>query len=96
MFFVYVLKSLKDGNYYVGQTNSLEKRLKSHFYGKVLSTKNRRPFRIIGYKKFKTRSEAMWVEHNLKMHGDKKKKFIDSLYKERPPARRAYGPEGGD
>jgi len=101
MFFVYVLKSLKDKNYYVGQTNNIEKRLQLHFHGKVLSTKNRRPFKVVGYKTFETRSEAMWIEYNLKMHGDKKKKFIDSLYKERPPARRvsdpgAYGPEGGE
>lgn len=67
----------------MGQTDNIEKRLKEHFLGKVLSTKNRRPLRVIGYKVYKTRSESMWIEHNLKLHGDKKEKFIDSLYKEK-------------
>ena len=96
MYYVYILKSLKDDKYYIGQTNNIENRLKQHFYGKVISTKNRRPLQVVGYKVYETRSEAMWIEHDLKKHGDKKKKFIDNLFKERPPARRAYGPEGGD
>jgi len=82
-YFVYVLQSKKDNNYYIGQTNDIEKRLSQHFNGHVLSTKNRRPLRVVGYKIYQTRSEAMWIEHTLKMHGDKKKKFIDSLYKEK-------------
>lgn len=85
MYFVYVLKSLKDDKYYFGQTNNIENRLKQHFYGKVISTKNRRPFKLIGYKQYKTRNEATWVEYNIKKHGDKKKQ-----------SRRAYGPEGGE
>ena len=95
MYYVYVLQSKKDGNYYIGQTNNINKRLNQHFYGKVLSTKNRRPLRVIGYKSYETRSESMWAEHKLKLHGDQKKKFIDSLYKERPPALKGLWPGGG-
>lgn len=79
MFYVYVLKSRKDGNYYIGQTNSIDRRLNQHFMGKVLSTKNRRPFEVVGYKSYETRNESMHIEHMLKSHGDQKKKFIDSL-----------------
>lgn len=86
MFYVYILKSLKDGNLYIGQTNNIERRLRSHFYGKVLSTRDRRPLKVVGYKIFKTHNQARWVEYNLKKHGDKKKKFIDNLFNERPPA----------
>lgn len=97
MFYVYVLKSLKDGKYYFGQTNNIKTRITQHFYGKVLSTRNRRPLKLVGYKIYQTRSEAMWMEHKIKSHGDQKRKFINSLFKEeRPPARRAYGPEGGE
>lgn len=87
MFYVYVLKSLKDGNYYIGQTNNIESRIRLHFCGKVPSTKDRRPLKLVGYKTFKTRSESMWMEHKMKNHGDQKKKFIGSLFDERPPAR---------
>ncbi len=87
MFYVYVLKSLKDGKYYFGQTNNIKARIRQHFYGKVLSTKDRRPLRLVGYKTYATRSESMWMEHKIKTHGDQKKKFINSLFeKERPPA----------
>ncbi len=41
MYYVYVLRSTKDGNLYVGFTKNLENRLKQHNTGLVDSTKNR-------------------------------------------------------
>ena len=38
-FYVYILHSEKDGNFYVGFTNDLNKRIKEHDDGKVASTK---------------------------------------------------------
>jgi putative endonuclease len=108
MFYVYILKSLKDGRFYFGQTNNVDKRLKQHNQGKVKSTRYRRPFKLVGNKKFKTRNEARWFEYNLKHHSDKKYKFLKELgidiqklkdnrnYKYKkwgPPARRASGSE---
>ncbi len=48
-YFVYVLKSEKDGNFYVGYTADLKNRLKCHIEGKVHSTKNRLP--LTGWQK---------------------------------------------
>lgn len=79
MFYVYLLKSLKDNNYYIGQTNNVERRLSVHNLGQVQSTKYRRPFKLVGYQPYDTRNEARWVEYNLKNHSDKKKKFIKQL-----------------
>jgi len=78
-YFVYLLKSLVDGNYYIGQTDNIEKRLKEHNDGKVKSTKSRRPLELIGYEEYKTRNEARWNEYQYKHHSDKKKKFIEKL-----------------
>lgn len=47
MFYVYVLQSLKDMQFYVGCTNNVEKRLKEHNSGLVKSTNNRRPLKLI-------------------------------------------------
>ena len=47
MFYVYVLQSLKDMQFYVGCTNNMEKRLKEHNSGLVKSTNNRRPLKLI-------------------------------------------------
>jgi len=44
---VYVLKSLLDGNFYVGITDNLENRFHRHNEGRVSSTKTRRPFVLV-------------------------------------------------
>jgi len=65
-FFIYILRSLKDENLYIGQTNNLENRIKRHNAGQVHSTKNRRPLEILHTEKFDTRKEAMYREKYLK------------------------------
>jgi len=40
-FYVYVLQSYKDLNFYVGFTTNIEQRVETHSRGKVNSTKNR-------------------------------------------------------
>ncbi|OHA88777.1 MAG: hypothetical protein A2741_01545 [Candidatus Zambryskibacteria bacterium RIFCSPHIGHO2_01_FULL_43_27] len=47
MHFVYILKSEKDRNLYIGCTGDLHNRLRLHQSGKVLSTKSRLPVRLI-------------------------------------------------
>jgi len=83
MFYVYVLKSLKDQKLYTGSTNNLERRLKEHNEGKVFSTKSRIPFEIIYYEAYKAESDARKRERNLKLrsraHSQLKKRIEDSL-----------------
>ena len=43
MHIVYVLKSEKDGNPYIGCTSDINKRIEYHSNGKVFFTKHRRP-----------------------------------------------------
>ena len=78
MYIVYVLKSLKDFGYYIGQTENLDKRLKKHTNRQVKSTKNRIPFVVIKNEKFNNRSEAMKREYYLKSlkGGNEFKKII--------------------
>ena len=47
MYYVYVLQSEKDRKIYVGFTKNLEERLKLHNNGKVKSTKNRLPLKLV-------------------------------------------------
>jgi len=83
MFYLYVLKSQKDNKFYIGSTNNLERRLKEHNDGKVLSTKSRLPFEIIYYEAYKAESDARKREHNLKLrsraHSQLKKRIEASL-----------------
>lgn len=46
-FFVYVLESQKDGNWYTGYTQDLKNRIKEHNEGLVKSTSHRIPFKLI-------------------------------------------------
>jgi len=66
MFYVYILKSIKDQNGYIGTTDNLENRLMRHNKGEVKSTKYRRPFILIYNEEFDTLSEARKREWFLK------------------------------
>jgi len=68
MNYLYILKSLKDGNHYIGITSNLSERLKYHNNGGVRSTKNRIPFVMIYNEKYSTMSEARQREKYLKSY----------------------------
>ena len=46
MYYAYILKSLADGGYYYGSTADLGRRLEAHNFGRVRSTKARRPLTL--------------------------------------------------
>jgi putative endonuclease len=77
MHYVYILKSLKDQNYYVGLSADVEKRLQAHNAGKVRSTKQRRPFKLIHSQQFETLRAAREREKFLKSYeGVREKRAI--------------------
>lgn len=65
-YYVYVLQSLKDKYFYVGYTNNLEKRIKTHKEGKVKSTINRRPLKLVYYEACLNQQDATHREKYLK------------------------------
>jgi putative endonuclease len=67
-YFVYVLKSTKDGKRYIGSTNDINRRLSEHNSGKSFSTKNRTPFVLIYKEEYETEKEARQREKSLKTH----------------------------
>jgi len=66
MFYVYVLKSTKDKQFYVGYTNDLEQRILAHEAGKVYSTRRRRPIELIYYEACRQNRDALRREKYLK------------------------------
>jgi putative endonuclease len=66
MYEVYVLLSLKDNGWYIGSSNSTNRRLKEHNSGKVKSTQNRRPLKLIYSESFSNRSRAEKAEQYYK------------------------------
>ena len=68
MWFVYILRSLKDGRYYIGSTSNLEKRVERHNQGGNISTKNRRPLELVYFETYNTRVDALRRERVVKSY----------------------------
>ena len=65
-YYVYVLISEKDGNFYVGYTLNLKKRLSDHNNGNVRSTSHRIPLCLIYFEGCLNQQDAIHREKYLK------------------------------
>lgn len=66
MYYVYVLRSEVDNNFYVGYSSNLENRLIQHEKGLVNSTKNRRPLELVYFEGCLNQQDATHREKYLK------------------------------
>ena len=66
MYYVYVLKSEKDGRLYIGYTNDLQRRCEEHNLGLSVATRSRRPFRLVYYEAYTSMKDARIRESRLK------------------------------
>ena len=74
---VYILRSDKDGRYYVGSTSDLERRILNHNSGRVKSTKSGIPWKIMYDELHISLSDARSRESQIK--GWKKRIMIEKL-----------------
>ena len=65
-YYVYVLKSLSDGQFYTGYTKDLRQRIQQHEAGEVRSTAKRLPVELIYYEACRSQSDATRREKYLK------------------------------
>ncbi|NQT49701.1 GIY-YIG nuclease family protein [Candidatus Kuenenbacteria bacterium] len=65
-FYVYILKSLKDGKFYIGLTADLKRRVSEHQKGKNISTSKRLPVELIYYEAFLSKKDAQRRERYFK------------------------------
>ena len=79
MYYVYVIKSVKYLNRYIGNTDNIQKRIKEHNEGKSRYTSGRRPWVLIYQEGFETRGEVMKREKFLKT--GQGRKYLDSILK---------------
>jgi len=66
MYYVYVLKSIKTGQYYKGLTDDIERRIKEHISGFSITTKKYLPLKLIFVQICENRIEARELEKYLK------------------------------
>jgi putative endonuclease len=70
MYYVYILESEKTARWYVGMSKDPEKRLREeHNVGNVRSTKGGRPYKIVYREEYKTKTEALRRERQIKNSG---------------------------
>lgn len=65
-YFVYVLRSEKDNNFYTGYSENLHKRIEKHDTGRVESTIYRGPFKLVYYEACLNKKDALKRERYLK------------------------------
>ena len=76
----YILHSLTDGSYYLGQTRDLPHRVHEHNCGRVSSTRRGMPWELVYWREFPNRSEAVKWERMLKAR--KSRAYIEALLSE--------------
>ena len=81
MYFVYILKSLKDQKYYMGSTSDVEARLAYHNSGRQRSTKSRIPFVLVYQEAYNSKMEAEARERQIKSYkgGEGFRKLISGV-----------------
>lgn len=78
-FFVYIIRSRKNNDIYIGSTENLENRLRLHNAGKVKSTKSYKPWELLEYREFDSRNKAVEQERFLKT--GQQKEILKNKYK---------------
>jgi putative endonuclease len=73
MYYLYILKSQKDGRMYVGYTKDLDRRLYQHNAGFVVATKHRRPLVVFTSEQYQEMSEAKRRERYWKSGAGRRK-----------------------
>ena len=79
MFYVYILKSDKDNELYVGSTNDLRRRIREHQKGSSFSTSFRRPFTLVYYEAYRNERDARTREQRLKLRGQARRHLLTRI-----------------
>ncbi|MBZ0326719.1 MAG: GIY-YIG nuclease family protein [Altibacter sp.] len=80
MYFVYIIESERDGTYYIGQSDNLEKRLELHNNGFSKYTSRKLPWKLVYYESYPSRKESIVRERFLKQQRNREfyKRLIEN------------------
>lgn len=83
MFYVYITKSMKNSQLYLGSTNNLRRRLAEHNSGLSSYTKKYMPYTLVYYEAYRSEEDAHKRESNLKLRANAlnqlKRRIVASL-----------------
>ena len=66
MYFVYILESFVDGDFYKGSCSDYRKRLGEHNSGESKFTRSKMPWKLVFARAFETKAEALIEEKRIK------------------------------
>ena len=69
MYYVYLLRSQKTGNFYIGSTADLKKRFYQHNHGQTSTTRGDNTWKLVYYEAFPAKTLALERERKLKHYG---------------------------
>lgn len=72
MFYTYVIKGIKDGSFYKGHCENIEKRIVQHNSGMTKSISHKVPFELVYFEEFETRELAILREKYFKSAAGRK------------------------
>jgi len=64
-YYVYILK-LSNGDYYIGRSDNLKRRMSEHIKGQERTTSNFLPLKLVTYLDFESKTKAVLFEKYLK------------------------------
>ncbi len=76
-FFVYIIQSKKDGSFYIGQCIDLDYRLSKHNDGFSKYSSSKRPWKLVYFEAYTSRSQAIIRENEIK--AKKSRKHLEYL-----------------
>ncbi len=79
MYYVYILESTVDGDFYKGFTNDYVKRLEQHNNGESRFTRLKMPWKLVFVQAFDTKKQALIQEKKLKKCN---KKYLEWLVRQ--------------
>jgi len=79
--FVYILRCLRGGRFYIGSTSNVQRRLQQHISGNVRATRNIRPVILVFAQEYESFDLARKIETKLKRF--KRRDFIIKILKDR-------------
>jgi putative endonuclease len=66
MYYVYIIESIRDGDFYKGSTENYIRRLEQHNSGENKFTRSKMPWKLIFVREFESKREALIEEKRLK------------------------------
>lgn len=79
MYYVYLLRSVRDGTLYIGCTSDLRRRISEHNRNMSTHTKKHSPWKLVYFEGYRSKADAYGREEALKLHAQGLRRLKERL-----------------